>query len=394
MGGVLFEDFGEDDRAADRAGVAIKGGRVGSAGCVEVGVGGPVGLAGFAVERAVEGAGAAFEYGIEDAAAGAGDLGVVGVDLQFHLLRGFDGGDDDGAVVEIGDGYAVDEVVVGADGAAGDRDGAGAGLVLKAVEARVAGGGDVGAELGEEIGIAAEVGEIFELLGIDVLAVGGGGAVEERRGGLNLDGFGGGADRELNVDGFKLLGGDDEIFLFIAGEAGLHDAEGVSSGLNGGEDVFAVAVGFGDAGDFCGLVGELHGDVWKRGAFGVGQQAADTALIRLRAGGEAGQGGEQDGCGAEQGEVVKQGPGVLLVHRCDPPEGLGGGDGQRCWDSKGRRTAAALRGRARRESGSKNGDSRWPSRPACFASAVRRGAAGDKGAFALPTFSSEAHGTA
>ena len=83
-------------------------------------MGGPVGLAGFAVERAVEGFGAGFEHGVEDAAAGAGDFGVVGVDLEFHLPGGLDGGDDDGAVVEIGDGNAVDEVVVGADGAAGD----------------------------------------------------------------------------------------------------------------------------------------------------------------------------------------------------------------------------------------------------------------------------------
>ena len=100
----------------------------------------------------------------------------------------------------------------------------------------------------------------------------------------------------------------------------MHDGKRVGGGLDGGEDVLAVAVGFGGAGELGGYVGELDRDVREGGALGIREQAANTTLVGLCSGGEGGQTGEQDGCVAEKGAVVKLGPAVLLVHRCDPEE--------------------------------------------------------------------------
>jgi hypothetical protein len=94
-------------------------------------------------------------------------------------VYGLDGGDDDGPIGGVGDRHAIDEVVIAADGTAGDGDLGAAALVFHAVVVRVANGCDVLRELRHHEGIAAEVGEIGKLLIVDDLTLRGVGGFDE-----------------------------------------------------------------------------------------------------------------------------------------------------------------------------------------------------------------------
>ena len=77
---------------------------------------------GLVEARAVELVGARLGRDVEHAAAGAAHLGVVGVDLDLDLLDRFDRRVQHRAAAQLGDRHAVEQVVVGADAAAAERD--------------------------------------------------------------------------------------------------------------------------------------------------------------------------------------------------------------------------------------------------------------------------------
>ena len=57
---------------------------------------------------------------VEHAAAGATHLGVVGVDLHFHVLERLDRRVEDRAAPQLSDRHAIDQIVIRADAAAAD----------------------------------------------------------------------------------------------------------------------------------------------------------------------------------------------------------------------------------------------------------------------------------
>ena len=74
---------------------------------------------------------------VEHAAAGPAHLGVVGVDLDLDLLDRLDRRIEHGAAAQFRDRHAVEQVVVGADAAAAERDARRVGLILLPVELRI-----------------------------------------------------------------------------------------------------------------------------------------------------------------------------------------------------------------------------------------------------------------
>ena len=272
--GVVAVDDG--DEAAERgAPVVVRA--VGARDAFAIGeevVGEPRGLAGFAEDRAVELVGAGAQEGVEDAAAGAADLRVVGVGLDFDVLDGLNGGDDDGPVVGVGDGDAVDEVEVGGDGAAGDGGLGGAVLVGEADELLVASVDKDAGDLGGHVGVAAEDGDVFELALGEIGGDGGGGGIDEGSVGIDLDGVGFGADGEGDVEGEEVLRGKRDVDTVGRREAGRLNVQCVGCRPHGAEDVRAVGGRGGGAWLLGGLVREGDGGVGERGTGGVGEGAA------------------------------------------------------------------------------------------------------------------------
>ena len=85
---------------------------------------------------------ARFRRRVEHAAAGAPHLGVVGVHLHLHVFQRFDARARRGAVLDVGNGKAVEQIVVAHGNAAAEREPRGLGLILHPVHVRIAGVGD------------------------------------------------------------------------------------------------------------------------------------------------------------------------------------------------------------------------------------------------------------
>ena len=83
-----------------------------------------IGVHGGATDVTIQAAmiivGAGFHEGVKHTATGARHFGVVGVGLNFDFLDGFQSGDDDRAIVGIGDWNTIEQIVIAADRAAGD----------------------------------------------------------------------------------------------------------------------------------------------------------------------------------------------------------------------------------------------------------------------------------
>ena len=77
---------------------------------------------------------AGFRGHVEDAAAGASHLRIVGVDLHLDFFDGFDRRIDDRSAAQFGRWHAVDHVVVRADAAAAERHARRVRLVLLPIE--------------------------------------------------------------------------------------------------------------------------------------------------------------------------------------------------------------------------------------------------------------------
>ena len=160
---------------------------------------------GLVEARAVEHVGAGPGGHVEDAAAGAAHLGVVGVDLNLHLLDRFDRRVEHGAAAQLGDRDAVEQVVVGPHAATAHRHARRVGLVLLPVELRVAARrhgrhGDTNQE-----GVAAGRRQAFEGLRVERAAGRGRRRIDERRLPGDRDGLLQRADLEQDVDGHELL---------------------------------------------------------------------------------------------------------------------------------------------------------------------------------------------
>ncbi len=108
---------------------------------------------------------------IENAAAGASHLRVVGVGLNLDFLRSFDRGNDDRAVHAVGDRNIVNEVVVPSNRSAGDADLRRSALILEAVKSRIADGGDAIIQPRKKKWVASENREVREFLRINHLTV-------------------------------------------------------------------------------------------------------------------------------------------------------------------------------------------------------------------------------
>ena len=197
-------------------------------------------------ERPVELVGARLGDGVDDAAAGAAELGVVVRGLDGDLLDGVGVGDLEALaghrdVVVLG---AVDQEVVRPAARAVNHEGADANAGAIARDARK--------RQGERRRVATREGQIRHLARRDVAAAYGGLGLQERAGlGRHIDGDLLAADRQLRVHGRGLAGVDDDVGLDQLAEARCIDRHGVIAEVNGVEAVEAFVVGGRRAGGGC-----------------------------------------------------------------------------------------------------------------------------------------------
>ena len=193
-----------EDRAAEAATEVVVGVGQRHAGLVRE-------VAGGAPARPVleattgEAVGARPRRDVERTATGAARLGVVLVHLHRHVVEGLDARVGRGAVADVADRHAVDQVVVAAARAAAERQQRGVGLVLLAVELRVARGDHRRQRDGEEERRPAAARQRRQLLGADDAAARGVRRVDERRRAGDGDRLLQLADFERDVDRGELL---------------------------------------------------------------------------------------------------------------------------------------------------------------------------------------------
>ena len=117
---------------------------------------------------------------VEHAAAGPAHLRIVGVHLDFHFFDRLDARVRGGAVLDVSDGEAVEQVVVLPHAAAAQRDERGAGLILHPVPMRVAARHHRRHEVRHEKDVAADGGQLFHDLLLERLAGGRRSGFDER----------------------------------------------------------------------------------------------------------------------------------------------------------------------------------------------------------------------
>ena len=218
---------------------------------------------------------------VHDAAARAAHFGVVGVNLHFHFLNRFHARVRGRAVLQIGDGEAVDQVVVGANGAAAHRDGGVADLILHAVPVRVAAGLHGRLEVRQQEQAAARRRNRFERLRVDDAAGRRVRVVDERRFADDRDRLFNRPDLELEVEREELLRIDAHAGPLERAVAGDDCHDFVRSRIDRGERVLAGCVRHGVARNLGLLVDEHHDDAGDHAA-GILGGSTQTALKRLR----------------------------------------------------------------------------------------------------------------
>ena len=196
---------------------------------------------------------------VEHAAAGAAHLRVIRVDLNLDVRERLDRRVHDRAPGQLGDRDAVEQVVVGPDAAAAQRDAGGVRLVLLAVELRVANRGDRRNRDRNQEGVAARGRQRLENLAVERVTDRGVGRLDERRVGRDGDFLFHRADFQHQVDGQELLGADRESAPLEGLVARERCADRVGGRRHGGERILADLVGDGVAGDGRALVGQGHG---------------------------------------------------------------------------------------------------------------------------------------
>ena len=229
----------------------------------------------------MEAVGARLGRHVHHAAAGASHLGVVGVDLDLHVLHGFDRRVGRRAVLQVGDGEPVDQVVVGAHRAAAHRHRRVADLILHAVPVRVAAGLHRRLEVRHEEDAAPGSGNRLERFGVEHVAGRRVHRVDERRLAGDRNRLFERADFERDVEPDELLHADRDAFSLerlVALHRRLH---GVGPWLDGGEGILADPVGHRVARDAVPVVDHRDGHAGNH-ALRILDDAAQAALRRLR----------------------------------------------------------------------------------------------------------------
>ncbi len=202
--------------------------------------------------------GARLGGGVEDAAAGTTRFRVVGVHLHGDAFQTLDRGVGRGAVAQVGNRHAVEQVVVAAARAAAHRQERRVRLVLLAVELRVARGDDRGHRDREEERGTAAARQRFELLRVDDRAGRRVRRVDERGRARDRDGFLQRADFKSDVERDELLGADADALVLVRLEPGQRRLHRVGAWRHGGEVVLTRLVGHDLARGARAFVDQLH----------------------------------------------------------------------------------------------------------------------------------------
>ena len=236
-------EFGDDDRAAERAGpIAKRLVRDRQAGAIrKEAVGQPVGLPYVAYRAAVQIVRARTQQRIEGAAAGARHFRIVRAGLKLDFLHGFRRRDKDCAIVGIRDGNTVHQNVVGAHRTAGDGDLGVRVLILHAAHLGVGDKHDRLRQFRRKEGVAAQHRQVGDFLAVDDLTGGGVGGLQHRGVGRNVDQLADLSEFQRDVERGNGLGGDGDAALFRPFEARRNNTHRVGGGSERGERIFALS---------------------------------------------------------------------------------------------------------------------------------------------------------
>ena len=180
---------------------------------------------------------------VEHAPARPTHLGVVRVYLDLDLLDRLDRRIEHGATAQFRDGHAVEQVVVGADAAAAERDARGVGLILLAVELGVPHRHHRRHGDADQEGVASGRRQRLERLAIQRSARRRGRRVDERRLSGHRDRFLEPADLERDVDRDELLGADRQALGLVPLVPGDLSLQGVAAWRDRREVVLAHVIG-------------------------------------------------------------------------------------------------------------------------------------------------------
>ena len=209
------------------------------------------------VSGAVELVAAGLGDDVDDAAAGAAELGGEGVGFDAKFLDGI-GGRREGDAVKIADGIdgSIEEDFVGGSSAAADGE---VGIEDAAAAAGIADlalGDDAGGKADDGHDVSLDEGQFVDRLGVDGGADAAGFGLEDGAFLGDLD-FGGDAGKgHFEVEGGGLVDSEDEVFLELLLEAlgangdfietGLERREDVGAGGVSGSGLGGTGIGFGD----------------------------------------------------------------------------------------------------------------------------------------------------
>ena len=217
---------------------------------------------------------------VEHAAARAPHFRVVGVHLHLHIVERFDRGVRDRAVGQVGDRHAVQRVVVAAACAAAERQQRGVGLILLAIELRVARRNDSGYRRADEKRGASGCRQRLQRLHVEHRALRGIRGLDQRRLAGDRDVLFDGADLEGQIEHDEGLRPDPDAGALDLLEPLQRRPHRVRPWIDAREHVLAAVVGDSGAIDVRLLVVERHFHTGHDAA-GVLDRAAEAPLEAL-----------------------------------------------------------------------------------------------------------------
>ncbi len=180
--------------------------------------------------------------GVENTASRPSHFRVVGAHLDLDLFDGFDAGNDDRPVSQVGDGDSVDGVVVGASRPAADGEVGGGVLILHSIELGNATRNHVRSGDRHVEGVPGRRGKCFQLDPLERGPARRVGCFQDRGFGVDHDGLGDPSDLELNVEHEEALDSDFHSRPLVGGEALDLHRDRVSSRLQAGKGVLADVI--------------------------------------------------------------------------------------------------------------------------------------------------------
>ena len=183
--------------------------------------------------------------GVENTASRPSHFRVVGAHLDLDLFDGLDAGNDDRPVSQVGDGDAVDGVVVGASGPAADGEVGGGVLVLHAIELGNAARNDIGSSDPEVEGISGRGGQSLELDAIQGRSARRVRGFQHRGCGVHDNGLGNTADLQQNVHHEEALDSHLDAGPLVGLESLNFDRNGIGPRLKTGKRILTCVVGDG-----------------------------------------------------------------------------------------------------------------------------------------------------